>query len=212
MEVMGRGAPQVGPGKEERVTENPTKVCSVLCQGGDSTPPFCRLRQQLQFWEKLGASKEVILLISQGVHPDWPCPTLPCVPQERDLHQQKLAKTVLENFLAVGAAKKVPLAEAKYLVPWFVIQKVESSGREKLRLISDCRVLNRWLTPKRFRLDHWKDIFPVLRKDMWAAKIDLKNAYFHLELSSKLKPYVCMKVGEEIYQIVGACFGLSTLP
>jgi hypothetical protein len=33
---------------------------------------------------------------------------------------------------------------------------------------------------------------------MWATKVDLKNAYFHLQLSEKLKPYVRMQIGEKI--------------
>ena len=47
---------------------------------------------------------------------------------------------------------------------------------------------------------------------MWAAKIDLKHAYFYLELAEKLRPYVRIQVGEDIYQFQAACFGLSTLP
>ena len=40
----------------------------------------------------------------------------------------------------------------------------------------------------------------------------LKNAYFHLALSEKLRPYVHLKVGGKVFQFDAACFGLSTLP
>ena len=47
---------------------------------------------------------------------------------------------------------------------------------------------------------------------MWACKIDLKHAYFHLGLSEGLKPFIRMNVGERIFQFKAACFGLNTLP
>ena len=47
---------------------------------------------------------------------------------------------------------------------------------------------------------------------MWAAKIDLKHAYFHLSLADQLSPYICIQVREKVYQFKAACFGLSTLP
>ena len=47
---------------------------------------------------------------------------------------------------------------------------------------------------------------------MWGAKIDFKHAYFHLSLEERLKPYIRMKVGEDIFQFDAACFGISTLP
>ena len=61
-------------------------------------------------------------------------------------------------------------------------------------------------------MDHWKNIFPFLKKGMWAAKIDLKHAYFHLGIAEKIQPYFRLKVKEDIYQFQAACFGLSTLP
>ena len=47
---------------------------------------------------------------------------------------------------------------------------------------------------------------------MWAAKIDLKHAYFHLPMAEKMKPYLRLQVGQEVFQFQSACFGLSTLP
>jgi transcriptional regulator of met regulon len=61
-------------------------------------------------------------------------------------------------------------------------------------------------------LENWAEIFPVLRKGMWAAKIDLKHAYFHLGIAEELKPYICIQVQEKVFQFQAACFGMSTLP
>ena len=88
-----------------------------------------------------------------------------------------------------------------------MIEKVD-----KLRLITDCRELNQYFIPKPFKLENWGEIFPFLRKGMWAAKIDLKHAYFHLGIAEELKPYICIQVEQKVFQFQAACFGMSTLP
>jgi hypothetical protein len=66
--------------------------------------------------------------------------------------------------------------------------------------------------PVPFQTRSLAEYFPFLRKDMWACKVDLKHAYFHLGVGDELKPYLCVKVGDEVFQFQAACFGLSTLP
>ena len=53
---------------------------------------------------------------------------------------------------------------------------------------------------------------PLLSPKMWACKIDLKDAFFHLSLSSELQKYVNLKVGQNIYKFLAAPFGLNILP
>jgi hypothetical protein len=100
--------------------------------------------------------------------------------------QAELAKVepIVQEYLEVGALREIPpTAELKFLIPWFVLTKKESSGEEKSRLISDCRALNRHLNPPKFRLDNIQQVFPVLRRGMFAIKVDWKHAYFHLGVS-----------------------------
>ena len=118
-----------------------------------------------------------------------------------------MAWETIQEYLEVGAVTEIPLHQAKHLIPWFVIKK-----GEKLRLITNCKEINQFLHPRPFKLENWPEIFPFLRKGMWAAKIDLKHAYFHLGLAETLKPYICIQIEEIIFQFQAACFGLSTLP
>ena len=171
-----------------------------------------RLREKFSWWRKHCHNREVLELISHGVSPTWTSPPrLPFMPIQKGLDDQGAALQILSDYLAIGAVKQVPLSSAHFLVPWFVIRKPEGTG-VKLRLICDCRKINQFLQPTHFKLDHIHNIFPFLRPGMWACKVDLKNAYFHLGLGDALKPYLCMLVGGEVYQFQGACFGLSTLP
>ena len=129
--------------------------------------------------------------------------------------EQEACLAILQEYKKVGAVKELSVLESQkvpFLVPWFIITKPEEGGGLKHRLISDCRLLNQHLQPQKFKLDHWKEIFQVLRKNMWACKIDLAHAYFHLPLSEKRKNYMNIQVGSRMFQFVAAPFGLSTLP
>ena len=189
--------------------ESPKVLHQVLIQ--DPTIPFPH-RLRMQWWEQ-NAPSWLANLPEQGLT----CPVT--LPAKLSLEQKSLPPPILQQgleimseYLQIGAVKEVPLSSAKHLIPWFVVKKTESDGSQKLRLISDCRELNQYFFPEHFKMDNWKDIFPLLRKNMWAAKVDLKHAYFHLPVSGQLQPYLCHKVGEKVFQFQGAPFGLNVLP
>lgn len=117
---------------------------------------------------------------------------------------------MVSDYQTSGEVRVVPPNTTRYLVPWFVISKPEGD-KVKDRLICDCRQLNQYLTPKPFLLDHLQNIFPYLRKNQWAAKIDLKDAYFHLALAKELFPFVHLQVGK-FWSFRQPALGISTLP
>jgi hypothetical protein len=82
----------------------------------------------------------------------------------------------------------------------------------KHRLIADCRELNQFCLPEKFTLENIQAIFPLLRKNWFAVKLDLKDAYFHLGLKENLKQFIRMQVGTQLWEFQAACFGISTLP
>ena len=94
-------------------------------------------------------------------------------------------------------------------VLYFVIPKRDS---DKWRFITNLRQLNRHLRLKRFSLDTWRSTFPMLRKNQYACKVDLKHAYFHVPLSNELQRYVCVRFGDEVFQFLAMPFGISVAP
>ena len=152
----------MGAGKAEAEQKDEAGDAVYLLQGRNNLcpiPPFLRLREKVQWWQAAGATTEVLSTITRGVEADWPEPLLTWHPSIRSREDQESALEVLSEYLTIGAAKRVSLEGTKFLVPWFVLKK-EENGKQKLRLISDCRKLNGFLHPKHFKLDHWRDIFP----------------------------------------------------
>ena len=202
--LSGRVCRSMDPSWVISNASGPRQASSGCPQG----PFFKRLQRSLPWWEKNTTNPKVLQLIKYGVHADHPIPSklskVPCIRTEKET---QLAWETVQEYLEVGALKEIQWAEAQHLIPWFVIQK-----GEKLRLITNCKEINHYLEPKPFRLENWPEIFPFLRKGLWAAKIDLKHAYFHLGIAQQLQPYICIQVEQKVFQFQAACFGMSTLP
>ena len=94
--------------------------------------------------------------------------------------------------------------------PLFGIRKANG----KLRLVHDLRNINATLPKLSTRFPSIKNIKDAIleSKAIYFTKIDLKNGYFHLNLSPKFKRYVCFKFKDSFYNFNKLPFGLSTAP
>ena len=80
--------------------------------------------------------------------------------------------------------------------------KTRKGGETKWRQIADCRGLNQHFNPP-FKLDHLHQILPNLMKGHWGAKVDLKDAYFHVPIHQDLKPFLRHQIGDQIWEYQG---------
>ena len=90
--------------------------------------------------------------------------------------------------LAKGAIEIVPPAEMRsgFYSPYFIVPK-KSGG---LPPILDLRVLNRSLHRLPFKMLTAKRIFECVRPQDWFAAIDLKDAYFHVSILPRHRPFL----------------------
>ncbi len=89
--------------------------------------------------------------------------------------------------LAKDAIEPVPPAEMKsgFYSPYFIVPKKDGG----LRPILDLRVLNRALHKLPFRMLTQRRIFQCVRPFDWFAAIDLKDAYFHVSILPRHRPF-----------------------
>ena len=211
---------------QPNVSEERAKVCFHAVSDSVTIPHPLRLRARSQWWLQ-HAKPQVVEWVLHGVTaPWWGCslgPQLPLAYQAKSKEQEQAAESVLQEYKEVGAVKEyvcppqvsfqtfLKQCGVQFLVPWFIVSKPEGNS-VKHRLIADCRKINVFFHSPHFKMEHWGQIFPFVRKGMWAAKIDLKHAYFHLPVHASLKPYLFMQVNRTLYQFQAAPFGLSPLP
>ncbi len=112
--------------------------------------------------------------------------------------------------LAKGAIEPVPPADMRsgFYSPYFIVPK-KSGG---LRPILDLRVLNRALHRLPFKMLTPKRIFGCVRPQDWFAAIDLKDAYFHVSILPRHRPFLRFAFEGRAYQYKVLPFGLSLSP
>ncbi len=112
--------------------------------------------------------------------------------------------------LAKDAIEPVPPAEMKsgFYSPYFIVPKKDGG----LRPILDLRVLNRALHKLPLRMLTQRCIFQCVRPFDWFAAIDLKDAYFHVPILPRHRPFLRFAFEGRAYQHKALPFGLSLSP
>ena len=112
--------------------------------------------------------------------------------------------------LAKDAIEPVPPADMKtgFYSPYFIVPK-KGGG---LRPILDLRVLNRSLHRLPFKMLTQKRIFKCIRPQDWFAAIDLKDAYFHVSILPRHRPFLRFAFEGRAYQYKVLPFGLALSP
>ncbi|KAL0187989.1 hypothetical protein M9458_015088, partial [Cirrhinus mrigala] len=112
--------------------------------------------------------------------------------------------------LAKGAIETVPSAEMKkgFYSPYFIVPK-KGGG---LRPILDLRVLNRALLKLPFKMLTLKHILTCVRVQDWFVAVDLKDAYFHVSIRPRNRPFLRFAFEGRAYQYKVLPFGLSLSP
>ncbi|PIK45634.1 hypothetical protein BSL78_17514 [Apostichopus japonicus] len=81
------------------------------------------------------------------------------------------------------------------------------------RPILNLKPLNKnYVEPKRFRMETLNLILPLLRKGMWAASVDLQDAYLHIPIHPRHQRYLAFQYAGRRFTFRSLPFGLSTAP
>ncbi|XP_051959970.1 uncharacterized protein LOC127627568, partial [Xyrauchen texanus] len=116
----------------------------------------------------------------------------------------------IASLLLKDAIEPVPPTETKKGVysPYFVVPK-KGGG---LRPILDLRVFNRTLSKLPFKMLTQKQILSGIRHLDWFAVVDLKDAYFHVSICPRHRPFLRFAFDGQAYQYKVLPFGLPLSP
>jgi hypothetical protein len=119
-------------------------------------------------------------------------------------------RTEVQNLLAKGAIELVPLAlkQAGFYSRYFLVPKKDGG----LRPILDLRHLNRALMRRPFKMLTIKHILAQIRSGDWFVTMDLKDAYFHIQINPRHRPFLRFAFEGQAYQYTVLPFGLSLAP
>ena len=123
--------------------------------------------------------------------------------------EHQVVQTEVDEMLAKGAIEPVynPSSPGFYS-RLFTIPK--SSGG--FRPILDLAPLNRYLRKMKFKMDSPQSIRKEVREGDWACSLDLKDAYFHVQIRSSDRKWLRFLWDGQVYQYKVLPFGLSLSP
>ena len=136
-----------------------------------------------------------------GIHRETP------IPLERELAaslKSELSKLLTKR--AVLEAKHLP--EDFFMSTFFLAPKKGGKWRPILNL----KPLNRYIRPKRFRMETLHSIIPMLSQGWWATSVDLTDAYMHVPVHAEHRKFLAFAIEGRKYMFQALPFGLSTAP
>ncbi len=112
--------------------------------------------------------------------------------------------------LEKGAVERVPPNELEsgFYSRYFVVPKRDGG----LRPILDLRPINRALCKRPFRMITLKQILAQIRPGDWFASVDLKDAYFHIQIAPHHRRFLRFAFEGTEYQYSVLPFGLALAP
>lgn len=122
---------------------------------------------------------------------------------------KELTKQKLSDLLISGIIEEVtPDMDRSFCSSLLVVPK----GRDDIRLVIDLRGPNRSIHRTPFKMPTFETILMELHGAEWFSTIDLKNAFFHIELHENSRHLTNFFAGDGIYRYKRLPFGLCNAP
>ncbi len=116
----------------------------------------------------------------------------------------------LSSLLQKGAIEEVPQSEVEqgFFSRYFLVPKRDGG----LRPILDLRRLNLYLYKGKFKMLTMRTIMSQVQEGDWFVTIDLKDAYFHIQVVQRHRRFLRFAFGGKAYQYKVLPFGLALAP
>ncbi len=116
----------------------------------------------------------------------------------------------LSSLLQKGAIEEIPQSDIKrgFFSRYFLVPKRDGG----LRPILDLRCLNFSLYKGKFKMLTMKTIMSQIQGGDWFVTIDLKDAYFHIQVVQRHRRFLRFAFGGKAYQYKVLPFGLALSP
>jgi hypothetical protein len=119
-------------------------------------------------------------------------------PQLSDLLKDLLSKKVIEPCRG----------NPRFIANIFTVPKPSGGAR----LILDLSPLNLFLKPASFQLPSIKQLRAALLRPAWLAKVDLRDAYWHVPIDPAFRSYLAFRWHNQMFEFRAMPFGFSTAP
>ncbi|KAL0163783.1 hypothetical protein M9458_039536, partial [Cirrhinus mrigala] len=176
-----------------------------LMLGAKPPEPIIPLATRVDAWQAIpGVSEWVMGIIRGGYSLHGVVPTSV---RSKDAH---VLRSEVLTLLGKGAIEMVHPAQSEsgFYSRYFLVPKRDRG----LRPILDLRLLNRALMRRPFKMLNLKQILSHIRPGDWFISLDLKDAYFHIQIAAHHRRFLRFAFEGVAYQYTVLPFGLSLAP
>ncbi|MCP3664187.1 MAG: hypothetical protein GY696_17135, partial [Gammaproteobacteria bacterium] len=85
----------------------------------------------------------------------------------------------------------------------------KKKGTDEVRICGDMTSLNPWIIPDRHPLPNMKEMFCQLKGAKWFSKLDIRKAYWHIELDEESRPLTAFLTKDGLFQWNRLTMGLK---
>ncbi|KAL0195701.1 hypothetical protein M9458_009273, partial [Cirrhinus mrigala] len=201
------------PLRESKFPLPPVKGVSPR-HDGQPLKPILPLATRAEAWQAIpGVSEWVLGIIKRGYslqfarRPPRFSGMVPTLVVSKDAH---VLRSEVMNLLEKGAVEVVHPAQSEsgFYSRYFLVPKKDGG----LRPILDLRLLNRALMKRPFKIITLKQILSHIRPGDWFFSLDLKDAYFHIQIAPHHRRFLRFAFERVAYQYTVLPFGLSLAP
>ncbi|PIK47829.1 reverse transcriptase [Apostichopus japonicus] len=159
-----------------------------------------RLTNFTQQWEFIGGDKWVLDTVEHGYRIEFSSsPPFGGGGRQTPTPTDPVKRLILEGeilaLLAKQAIVEVPGGTGPLLPSSFFLTKKRD---DTWRPILNLKPLNtKFIRPKHFRMETLNIILPLLRKGMWAATVDLRDAYLHILVHKDHRRFLTFRYAEQ---------------
>uniref|UniRef100_A0A1Y1N1R8 Reverse transcriptase domain-containing protein n=2 Tax=Photinus pyralis TaxID=7054 RepID=A0A1Y1N1R8_PHOPY len=131
-----------------------------------------------------------------STEPNWSCKEK----QEIAFH--------ISNLLDLGAIVKCDFVHNQFLSGIFLVPKSDGTSR----LILNLKNLNKYINTSHFKMEDWRTVSCLLRRNMFMATLDIKDAYYHIPIHKDSRKFLRFLFKGQLYEFTCLPFGLCTAP
>ena len=146
--------------------------------------PFEAVREKIEAWKQIGASKVVVQAIQKGVHLHFQEKPAPQTREHKDQRKQEV-RAAIQELEEAGVLQRLTKEEIQRTRTWTPIHAIPKKDSTSWRLITDLRHLNRYITTPKFRQQGWQDVLRLTQDPecVFGITIDMRSWFHHLSLN-----------------------------
>ena len=177
-------------------------------------PVGTRLRKCYAKWKEVSGSKWVHTVIKHGVALEFSKHPRNRKARAVDDCLEKERKIINEEFEQLRKEKIIERVTGHkqhhgVFLTAFVIRRADGI---RWRVITDGRPINRYEIPRHFKMEGTKTVQDLLATGDWMTKVDLSNAYYHINVRKKDRCYLRFRWKGQVWQFRSLPMGLSSAP